>query len=401
MEEYVWLLEQHSTRMAIVCAEVEGSTTLADWQHALRLLEMKYDVLSTRVKASDGVRPFFCKAEAEGIPLHHRPLTPTSDILTECREVMKTGFGDGGGPPLRVTLLLGANRAAAIFSGHHAFFDGIGLMNLIRDTLSFLTTNNEPSTQEQSPSVDMLVGLDVGSDFLPRNDGSTESRTAPSDVKSASVTSDVPQIGRIELSTELTRAIVVRAREHDTTANGVIMASALSVGRAIGEPWMKNNVTCVVPVNVRPLFHREQAEGIVFGQKRFVFNLLRPPEFWDIARSVSTGVKEVRTRAGLLANLQPLHDFLASQRTVEEAVALASAHTHDLMISNFGTFEEPTQFGQVRLRSLIPVVNSGDENTQTLMVATTADIMTIVLVSPNPLPGYLENLQSHLIKTCL
>jgi hypothetical protein len=291
-----------------------------------------------------------------------------------------------------------SQRSAAIFSAHHAFFDGIGLMNLIRDTLSFLVDNDPPVAQPPSPSVDVLAGLPVLPGYVPRK---------PNDLPTSSgnstpvITAAPPKVSKIQLSQELTKAIVECARQQGTTANGIMMAAILATGRALNEQWRKKDFTCVVPVNVRSLFHQEQAEGIIFGQKRFVFDLVQTIDFWEIARACSEGVKEVRTVKGLVANLRPLHDFLAVKRSVAEAVALASASPHDLMVSNFGSFDGPTQFDSLSLKSIAPIVDSGDTQTQTVMIATTGGAMTIVLVSPNPLPGLLTSLEEQLAKKCM
>jgi len=398
MEEYVWLLEQRSTRMALLCAEVDGSTKLSQWQHALRLLQKKYANISMRVAHEHNIRPFFFRSSGEDIPLLSLPLTHETDVLEECRRAMENSFGDGSGPPLRVRLLLGVNSAAVILSAHHAFFDGIGLMNLIRDTLSFVAAEEEPVAQPQTPSLDSLVGLEVPHGYAPRNEmGADES----SEKNLPLVALRPPKVSRIQLSQEMTKAIVERARQQGTTANGILMATFLEAGRAAGDHWRKNDLTCVVPVNVRSLFHQEQAEGIVFGQKRFVFDLLQPTDFWETAHACSEGVKEIRTVDGLKANLSPLRDFLSVKRSVAEAVKLTDAYPHDLMVSNFGNFDGPTSFGSLRLTAITPVVDSGAANTQTVMVATTDERMTIVLVSPNPLPNLLSKIELRLEEVCL
>lgn len=396
MEEYVWLLEQHSTRMALTCIEIDGVTTLSQWETALHFLQRKYANISLRVGKDHRERPFFFKSFDEGIPLRHLPLTDETDVLEECRHDMEHSFQDGSGPPLRVTLLLGKRRAVVILSAHHAFFDGIGLMNLIRDMLSSFAEQSEPLPLAPAPSIDALVGIPVPEDYISRRDADEDLVSKSAEKDTSHGLSVPPKVSRIQLSRELTKAIVECGRLQGTTANGILMASVLEIGRAVSERWRKKDVTCVVPVNVRSLFRQERAEGIIFGQKRFVFDLRQPNDFWDIARACSEGVKEIRTVKGLVANLTPLHDFLAAERSVAEAVSLASAHSHDLMISNFGNFPGPTEFGSIRLRAVTPIVDSGDANTQTVMVATTSDVMSIVLVSPNPFPDLLPNLEKQL-----
>ena len=370
---------------------------MPQWEQALRALQEKYAKISLRVAKTKGVRPFFVRASPETIPLRCLPLTSQTDVLEECRHVMKNSFRSGDEPPLRVTLLLGSDNAIVILSAHHAFFDGIGLMNLIRDTLSFLGQHEEFSAQAPSPSVDTLAGFILSSDYESNVEGEANTKPLGADI---SVAGTPPKLSRIELSPQLTKAIIERAHQQGTTVNGVLMAAVLETGKALSPSWRRKDVTCVVPVNVRSMFHQEQAEGIVFGQKRFVFDLLHPAPFWETALLCSEGVKEVRTLDGLVANLRPLRAFLAVERSVPEAVALANAYPHDLMISNFGSFEGPTRFGSLRLRTITPIVDSGDANTQTVMVATTGEVMTIVLVSPTPVPNFLVNIQDHLAKVC-
>ena len=179
------------------------------------------------------------------------------------------------------------------------------------------------------------------------------------------------------------------------------MTALLEARRAVSDQWRKKDLTCVVPVKVRSMFHQEQAEGIIFGQRRFVFDLLQATDFWETAHACSEGIKEIRTVDSLKANLSPLRGFLSVKRSVAEAVTLTGAFPHDLMVSNFGNFDGPRSFGSLRLTAVTPVVDSGDANTQAVMVATIDERMTIVLVSPKPLPNLLSKIEIRLEEVCL
>src|ERR1700749_610583 len=73
-EEFFWLLEQVVPVFHIVVAEVNGPTTIVQWQEALDAVQIRYPLLSASIRKVPGARPFFEKRPGASIPLRMAPL---------------------------------------------------------------------------------------------------------------------------------------------------------------------------------------------------------------------------------------------------------------------------------------------------------------------------------------
>src|ERR1700733_3198020 len=78
-EEFFWLIEQSAPVFHAVIAEVNGATTLEQWEDALDAIQIRYPLLSASIRKSPGKRPFFEKERGASMPLRIEPLT---DSLT-------------------------------------------------------------------------------------------------------------------------------------------------------------------------------------------------------------------------------------------------------------------------------------------------------------------------------
>jgi hypothetical protein len=127
-----------------------------------------------------------------------------------------------------------------------------------------------------------------------------------------------------------------------------------------------------------------------------------PAAFWDIARRAMADLAEARTRRGIRACCDFLHQTVLSGLDVPAVAGLLQQGlAHDILLLNLGNLRYETGFGELRLRALWgPAAVNGAEKMQTIGVATTDGVLRLLHSSCAPIESLLEVTEQILISAC-
>ena len=123
-EELFWLLEQSVNVSHAVVVEVNGATTIGQWNDAMDAIQVRYPLLSASILKVPGKRPFFQRTRGVSMPLRIAPLCDSLVLEAEMENELQQSLGDGSGPLTRATLFHAQDRSVVIFVTHHCSMDG-------------------------------------------------------------------------------------------------------------------------------------------------------------------------------------------------------------------------------------------------------------------------------------
>ena len=105
-EELFWLLDQQRPVHFVTAAEVDGRTTIADWRHALDLVQQRHPLFSVRIERNEENRPCFRNDKTNPIPLRvvqERNATQRWEFQAELE--LSIPFNPAQAPLVRAVLL--------------------------------------------------------------------------------------------------------------------------------------------------------------------------------------------------------------------------------------------------------------------------------------------------------
>jgi NRPS condensation-like uncharacterized protein len=306
---------------------------------------------------------------------------------------MRTLFDPTKAPLIRTVLILHPEKAVVILVTHHSIADGMSSVFLLRDLLGAIS--GQALTPYAFPrSLDEIVGVPVCTSAEPgvafSQDLAEKCAETPVHVRS-----------RV-LSQELTRQLLGRARQENTTIHGIMCAAIAVAGREIDQWWRENPLRIFSPVDIRGLIGVEDHCMVAFSKAVSVIEPNSPGGLWDLARFVRKTLLPFKTVEGNGPVLSAISGAMGTNMNVEEAAQFNRAEfSEEAMVSNVGLVPYSSEFGKVTIKSLwAPVMLRGHEPEQTIGVATINGSLHLVHTSWSPIPGLLESVEQKLTEAC-
>lgn len=387
MEEYFWATQQRSSRTIVVAAEIEGDLTVEQWQAAFDNVQAIHPILSVRIRKLSGMRPYFETAPNMKISLKFMPEYEDNDVLNCCEIEMSTPF-TADELLVRVAIFQKEGKSTLIFSADHAAFDGKSIVYLLQDLLSSINGEEITKSNPLSPSLDELLGISISENY--------------SEIKSINNTSlnphtyNIPDISsryhlqQVIIENPAIIAIRERARLEGTTLHGALTAAILLAGQNTSSRWSGEVIRCASPVDHRKTLAMKKEIGLLVTVS---FTEMLPQEkydLWNLARLITNNINTIRNVPAAANSLSPLRNMMHSKYDINEFCAATMQRSHTLMVTNYGEIDSEVKPGKARITSIMPMVATGHQYTQTVSASTLKDTLTITNVSLTPIPHLLE-----------
>ena len=187
------------------------------------------------------------------------------------------------------------------------------------------------------------------------------------------------------------------ARDHQTSAQGALLAAIALTGAATNQNWYVAPVGSNTAHNARPKDNRDSL-GMITTAIVTKIDVSAEREFWDIARSARSDTLLGQTEEGHRRFIEVMDELTADERSPLEFVMTLpqSPISYELMVSNFAGYSPRTEFGPLRLTSLFTTVNGGPDM-GTVGVCTLEGRLGMTLVTRQPASGLLDVLKDSLV----
>ena len=390
-EKTFWLLDQIDSKDFALAADISGTQPVEKWRKAIDLAQQRHPNLSVRVALDELSRPVLQHVENMTIPL--RVVHAGQDYRWE-REVEKelsTRFNTQEGPLLRIVLVQKTQSTVLILAANHTVADGTSLKFLVRDILLALTGKE---LEPMAPQISNDETLGMPEDLPAQTVGQQPELT----MKTGHVN---PLVSSHRFSESLTRNILERARQENTTVHGAICAAVLLVSRKMRPEWDEAKMELVSPVCTRGALDLDDNFGLNITTQSVFFDQ-QHLSFWDLARLAKTELEGTNSAEYVTGYLSFFRDIVFGHNDMQKMInALKQAFNHHIMVTNLVKVRYETDFGPLKLEALYgPMVRSGKGMEQTIGALTSNGALCLTNTSDTPISGLLLEMEKILDEAC-
>jgi Phthiocerol/phthiodiolone dimycocerosyl transferase C-terminus/Condensation domain len=384
MEQLFWSWDQHRPNHFVLAAEIDTQFSHEQWRQALDSLLDRNPLLGARIVEDTTGRARFVPQPDLRLPIRFGKLGELSWQVQAGRELLER-FDTQNGPLSRLILMEKDRHTIVLFVAHHAPLDGMGATRLLDELMQLLNGKHlPPKATVQAPE---LVLADerrlLPTPSLPTNEDVSYLRP---------LTDQPPQVQTLTVEAEMTRQLVARCRDEDTTMHGLITASILVAGRSLHMEWSERPVRVATPVNIRGLDSSfENAMGVFMTPARTIDDSPQSAQIWSMADALRHELLPYVGEEGGLIGLNLLSSVVEPSLSNEGALnLLTSILPWDLLVTNLGRISFKGEHSALRVKSLWgPMVSSGLSGEQVIGVATLNDVLQLSYTSYQPISGLM------------
>jgi hypothetical protein len=205
----------------------------------------------------------------------------------------------------------------------------------------------------------------------------------------------------LRIPAEFTARLRARARQEGSSVHAALCAALAIAGREIHPAWRDNPLRILSPIETRAMQDIGEGCGCYLANATHLFEP-GAAEFWDLARLTKRDIARGKSPQSVGALVRDVQGALAGGLGVEGVSDfVATAFTHDAMISNIGALGFPNQFGTIRLEAIWgPAVLGRFPSVQFLGAATLDGSLCLTNTSQAPLDRLLETMHRTLATAC-
>ncbi|MCF2517587.1 phthiocerol/phthiodiolone dimycocerosyl transferase family protein [Dyadobacter sp. CY351] len=387
-EKAFWLLDQIDSKDFALAADISGTLPIEKWRNALDMAQKRHPNLSVKVTLDELSRPVLQHVEGITIPLRVVHVEQDYRWEQEVEKELSVRFNTEEAPLLRVVLVQKPEHTVLILVANHTVADGSSLSFLTRDILLAVTGKQLEPMQPQV-SNDQTLNLP---DDVP-------AQTAD-EVLELKMKTDIvqPLVSSIRISEKLTRNLLEKARQENTTVHGAICAAVLLASRQMRKEWDDARMELVSPVCTRGPLNLDDNFGLNITTQSVFFEKQPELTFWDLARLAKAGLDGTNSTEYVNGYLSFFRDIVFGHNDMQQMIdVLKTAFNHHIMVTNLVKVRYQTDFGPLKLEALYgPMVRSGKGMEQTIGALTTNGALCLTNTSDNPIPGLLAEIERML-----
>lgn len=392
-----WLCEHYISFCPVLLAEVEGETTVEDWQRAVGVVQARHPLLSVSIRKESGERPYFVPCP-EPIRLRVLAMTEVSSLAEAMEKEQQKPFGDGSGVLTRITLFHGKHRSAVLLAKHHATGDGKSNLLVMQDLVAAAAGKDIGPRSSPGPTGDQVLGFEPEPYARTLGDGITFNASSELVAESSKI-----RLSRLQLKREETLALMQRAKAEATTVHGALVAAFVIAGRRCSEMWRKSSVSCFSSIDLRTMMNLQTTNGVLLTGHRSEVDASLSLAFWEFARWIKNDLRTSQTQEGARRALEQIRYLVSEERTPEQlqAITMSKDVSVDLAVNNYGNYNLRTDFQRLKLRSLSFAGPVAFEAIQNISAITLDEVLDLTHVSMRPFPAFLEDARDILIASSL
>ncbi|MCF2489299.1 condensation domain-containing protein [Dyadobacter sp. CY347] len=387
-EKAFWLLDQIDSKDFALAADISGTQPVEKWRNALDMVQKRHPNLSVRVTLDSLARPTLQHVENVPIPLRVVHVQQDYRWEQEVEKELSIRFNTEEAPLLRVVLVQKTESTVLILVANHTVADGSSLSYLTRDILLAATGK---TLEPMEPQVSNDQTLDLPEDAPAQT---------VSEVLELKMKTDMakPLVSSIRISENITRNLLEKARQENTTVHGAICAAVLLASRQMRPDWDEARMELVSPVCTRGPLNLDDNFGLNITTQSVFFEKQEHLNFWDLARLAKAGLDGTNSPEYVNGYLSFFRDIVFGHNDIQQMIdILKTAFNHHIMVTNLVKVRYQTDFGPLKLEALYgPMVRSGKGMEQTIGALTTNGALCLTNTSDNPIPGLLAEMEQML-----
>lgn len=369
VEKWMELGHELGSGLIVNIAEIEGDVKPEIVQQALKLVQKRHPMLQVYiVETEDGM--YFQSEGITEIPLQVIYQKHENEGWKIAEKELHTKFPPGKIPLCRLTLLYSPENQTTcqmIITFHHGIVDGISCMQFINDLLLYcqkiVAGENIPQVEslELMPAIENLVNYDL----IPEAEITKTSVNEQINLEpqliiegKASANERFSKILPRNLSQDMTKMLITKCKQEETTVHGAICAAMLFAFRKLLNAKEQINLSYGLPVNLRKSCQPEiNTKNLGCFISVLGFNQLvgKNTSFWDLARECKSKIHNSLI-SGIPLNLLKQNRFRSPDR---ELMAKSVISKEDKMgrnnafaISNRGKFQFEYKQEQIKIKDL-------------------------------------------------
>jgi NRPS condensation-like uncharacterized protein len=369
VEKWMELGHELGSGLIVNIAEIEGDVKPEIVQQALKLVQKRHPMLQVYiVETEDGM--YFQSEGITEIPLQVIYQKHENEGWKIAEKELHTKFPPGKIPLCRLTLLYSPENQTTcqmIITFHHGIVDGISCMQFINDLLLYcqkiVAGENIPQVEslELMPAIENLVNYDL----IPEAEITKTSVNEQINLEpqliiegKASANERFSKILPRNLSQDMTKMLITKCKQEETTVHGAICAAMLFAFRKLLNAKEQINLSYGLPVNLRKSCQPEiNTKNLGCFISVLGFNQLvgKNTSFWDLARKCKSKIHNSLI-SGIPLNLLKQNRFRSPDR---ELMAKSVISKEDKMgrnnafaISNRGKFQFEYKQEQIKIKDL-------------------------------------------------
>lgn len=377
----------------IIAAEIDGETTVAQWEHAVMEVQGRYPLLSASIRKTSRQRPYFARTSGTQIPLQVSVLSEKTVLLNEMEGVLQNSFRDGSGPLLRICLFYREGSCALLLVMHHAAFDGKSGLLILQDLLRVVAGESLNQRLVRTISMREVLGQPPLPLYRKRMKDGISQRPADEQTRNLPKV----QVKRVVMELEETRVLLDRVKYEGASVTSALIVALAMAGRKYRPAARNEPVQCVSPIDIRRKYGVEDACGLLIGLHHVALDATSALPFWDKARYVRGTFETVLTEETFLRGLDFHDELVLDELSPNDAFEIATSFlSHDFMVTNYAGVDMRAAYGGLRINSLFTGSASADPKSQKVSVLTLQGQLGMTLVSRMPIPNLLEETRAIL-----
>jgi hypothetical protein len=391
-EKTFWLLDQIDSKDFALAADISGTQPAERWRTAIDTVQQRHPNLSVKVVLDKLARPTLQHVENRRIPLRVVHVQQDYRWEREVEKELSVRFNTEEGPLLRIVLVQKTDSTVLILVANHTIADGTSLNFLVRDIL--LAVNGK-ELKTMAPQVSNDETLNLPEDLPAQTVGQVlELKMKTEMVK--------PLVSSHRFSEDITRNILERARQENTTVHGAICAAVLVTSRKMRPEWDEAKMELVSPVCTRAALNLDDHFGLNITTQSVFFEKKSYLSFWELARLAKAGLEGTNSVEYVTGYLSFFRDIVFGHNDMKQMLdALKLAFNHHIMVTNLVKVRYKTDFGSLKLEALYgPMVRSGKGMEQTIGALTSNGSLCLTNTSDTPIPGLLVEMEKILQEAC-
>ena len=399
-EELLWLMDKRSPLHATLIAHIDGVTTVNSWKRALEQARQRHALWSSVIAVDEDGRPSFRAMQDPRVAFRVVKAEFAELWEEEVARELSFSIDAENGPLVRAVLLHTEASSMLVLSAHHSICDGMSLAFAIRDILKAVS-GSKLEKLSLYPSQEDALGL-------PTHPGEGTIRTqhrpeqSPGPTVYRSNVSIVPKVRARSLSCSFTDTLRRRARKERTTVHAALIAAAGIAARLDAKYGSNCDLHLCSTINNRALLGAPEDCGVFFSACDFALAQGPTHELWNLARKVKHTIAPGQSVNGVKGLLGAVDAIVRADLDVYSAGEQGGRlFLFDIHVSNLGALPIQTSYGSLSLRQLWgPGVLVGFKGEQTLGASTVNGHLCLLHTSHNPLPGFLDQIESILSSGC-
>jgi NRPS condensation-like uncharacterized protein len=355
-EAFFFMTDKVSCMNFVVIAERQGTLVPERIVAALAVAQAENDLLRVRILWDEEHGLCFAAGSGTPVPFEAGEFQSNSWQNAITAELSRP-FADGANPLLRCLYLQSADATRSVLAlcFHHSIADGRAGVELLRRLLELIALDAAaPAPSDTRPQRTLYESFPARFRWSEHPDAAEALMDAtmadykrhgpltPTPTLSATAQTREPQLIQLRLSTDQTRRLALRCREHRTSVHGALCAAQLIAQQRLGAGPANLFLSC--PIDMRPHLHPVPPVTPIAFHVSIVsspFPVAADTDLWQLARDIMDHTRRQldRGEGHLFFSMYGLEEQPILPDRLKRFTKTVLSSWQNTMVSNVGTIK--------------------------------------------------------------